>query len=149
MRPGGDMHVSSLLCFVFVSWEVARFFFVWRVLCTFSLLDVPCDHGLGFDISLLCENSINQLRHFIRHRAEIPCGFTNNMNFCSQVTYLLYESSQLLCVSSHIFCNFVLQIAQKYRFRLFLLFRSETIFLRSNITNSVRVVYEYCLYFEL
>ena len=39
---------------------------------------LPCDHGLDFDISLLCENSIYQSRCIIRHRAGMLCVFTNN-----------------------------------------------------------------------
>ena len=39
---------------------------------------LPCDHGLDFDISLLCKNYIYQSRCIIRPRAGMLCAFTNN-----------------------------------------------------------------------
>ena len=78
---------------------------------------LPCGHGLDFGIISLCDNSIEQKMYFIRHTAEISCVCTNNKISCRQATYL-YESSQLSCVSGHIY-NLGLQIAQKSTYSLY------------------------------
>ena len=106
---------------------------------------LPCGHGLDFGIISLCDNSIEQKSYFIRHTAEISCVCTNNKISCRQATYL-YESSQLSCISGHIY-NLVLQIAQKSIYSLYFYYFAPKrcfyarIYMFGKNTNSVRVAW--------
>ena len=65
MRPDrltqlGDVAFSEYFCTITVFSSYAEY------VVRFPLPDgvfLPCDHGLDFDMSLLCESSINQSKH--------------------------------------------------------------------------------------
>ena len=126
-----QLSVSSYLCLIFfVSWEMSLFLnisvpLLFNALYGEYVVHIPlpdrvylsCGHGLDFGLISLRDNSNEQKSYFIRHTAEISCVCTNNKISCRQATYL-YESSQLSCVSGHIY-NLILQIAQKSTYSLY------------------------------